>query len=127
MRTISCLFVFCIIGLILANCGLGQSDVTPTKELLEKIQKAVTSPNPEIIKEQRQIPVVIFANGARMKIGEAKFGTTTIISDPSDPLKFRGTDKSTAYEGGGGAVILNGEKVYLYKLSLPQGLYGDQK
>jgi hypothetical protein len=54
------------------------------------------------------------------------FGAAQFISDPADPLKFRGTADDTVYEGGRGIVILDGRSVYVYGLPLPDNFSGKQ-
>lgn len=105
-----------------------QVEKTPSSELLDKIKKSITSPKVEIFRNQQYIPVVVFAIGAKAEIGGENpmmLGSVTIISDPSDPLKFRGAEKNTLYEGGTGAVIVDGQNVYLYHLTLPENFFDE--
>lgn len=112
--------------LMLSACG---ADPTPSPDMLENIQNAVTSSTPEIIKGETHIPVLIAPNGGQITIGidVATFGNAVVLSDLSDPLKLKGTANDTVITSGRGAIILNGEKIYLFKLSLPDDLYEEQK
>ena len=71
--------------------------------------------------DTKNIPVLLFGNEVNMVIpaGPIQFESAIFLSDPSDSLSFRGTDAATRYEGGRGAVILAGEKLFLYHLTLP--------
>ena len=105
--------------LFLAGCG--SSDAPPSPELLEKIQNAISSRSPEIHRNTKDIPVVVFGNGAKATIAmkdPMTMGSCVFISDPSDNLRFQGAADKTIYKGGRGAVVLEGKKLYLYHLTV---------
>lgn len=89
-------------ALCLAGCG--KPDVRPSSDLLTAIQMAVSSPNPTIYRNSKGIP----------RTGDS----SVLISDPSSHLALFMADGTTVYKGGRGAVVLNGEKVYLFHLKI---------
>jgi len=101
--------------------GCGSSDTPPSSELLEKIQNAISSPSPEIHRNTKDIPAVVFSNGAKATIAmkdPMTIGSCVFISDPSDNLRLQGAADKTIYKGGRGAVVLEGKKVFLYHLTV---------
>lgn len=92
-----------------------------SSELLEKIRNAISSPNPRIQRNVSEIPIAVFGNGAKVTVGMKEpmtFGSCVFISDPSDNLRFLGAAGKTIYKGGKGAVVLEGNKVFLYDLTI---------
>jgi hypothetical protein len=103
--------------------GCETSDAPPSSELLEKIQKAVTSSNPEIYLNSKEIPAAVFGDGAKATIAMQEpiiVGSCVFITDLSNNLRFQGTMDKTIYKGGRGAVVMDGNKVYLYHLTVTE-------
>ena len=108
-------------AVLLLPVGCGQSDAPASPELLEKIKNAISSPSPEIHRNVKDMPVAVFGYGAKVTIGMKEPATImgcVFISDPSDNLRFEGGADKTIYKGGRGAVVLEGNKVYLYHLTV---------
>jgi len=91
-------------------------------EQMEKIKAALKVEEPEIVTDVSEVPMTVFANGAKMTISPyLSWGDAEFISDPSDPLTVKGTADSTAYVSGTGAVVTEGTTVYLFGWSWPEG------
>jgi hypothetical protein len=92
--------------------------------IFSEIRKRITSGKPEIIENEKSIPAVIFAKGAKVTIGSViTFGYKAFFSDPLDPLEFQGTAESTLYRSGRGVVILSDDRMYVYRMTIPENLF----
>ena len=106
---------------LLMLVGCGTSDAPPSSELLENIQNAISCPSPKIHRNSKDIPAVLFGNGAKVTIAmkdPMPMGRCVFISDPSDNLRFQGAADKTIYKGGRGAVVLDGKEVFVYHLTI---------
>jgi len=100
-----------------APAETGESDF----DLESALAEAITAAEPEVRSDEDNIPVTVFASGAQMTIANRlSLGNAVMLSDPTDPLKLRGTSEGTVRMSGKGAVVIDGEKVYLFGISLPE-------
>ncbi len=99
-----------------APADVGESDF----DLESALATAITASEPVIHSDEDNIPVSVFASGARMTIASRlSFGNVVMLSDPTDKLKLQGTSDGTVRLSGKGAVVIDGETVYLFGVSLP--------
>ena len=116
--TLALQLIIMISGLMLLASNESCAQTSP--ELLQKIQKAISTSNPEIHRDLSEIPLSIFSDGAKMTIGEGglTWGAAEFISNPSDKLIFQGAPDKTVFISGSGAVVIDGQRVFIYNLDV---------